>query len=58
LSATADVPFDWKKLASATRIDKMSYSVKGLTPGEAVITFRKGDKRAVVKVTVVVGGLN
>ena len=58
VAASKDVPFDWKAYVTVTRIDKMKFSVKGLAPGMAVITFKNGDKEAKVKVTVVVGGLN
>jgi hypothetical protein len=56
--ASKDLPFDWSKLCSVTRIDKTKFKVKGLAPGNAVITFKNSDRKAVVKVTVVVGGLN
>jgi hypothetical protein len=56
--ASKDVPFDWKSYVTVTRIDKNIFRVKGLAPGNAVLRFRNGDKEAVVKVTVVVGGLN
>lgn len=58
LAASKDVPFDWKSYVTVTQIDKMKFSVKGLAPGKAEIKFKNGDKEAVVKVTVVVGGLN
>jgi hypothetical protein len=58
VAASKDVPFDWKAYVTVTQIDKMKFSVKGLAPGKAVITFKNGDKEAMVKVTVVVGGLN
>ena len=56
--ASTNLPFDWKSYVTVTRIDKNKFRVKGLAPGNAVLRFRDGDKEAVVKVTVVVGGLN
>lgn len=40
------------------QVDKTKFKVRGIAPGDALITFKNGDKESVVKVTVVVGGLN
>ena len=45
-------------MVEIARVDKMKFNVKGLAPGNAVLTFRNGNREANVKVTVVVGGLN
>ncbi len=45
---------EFASVVELTRVDKMKFNVKGLAPGNAVLTFRNGDREAKVKVTVVV----
>jgi hypothetical protein len=49
---------EFASIVKLTQVDKTKFKVTGLAPGEAVLKFKNGDKEAVVKVTVVVGGLN
>jgi hypothetical protein len=49
---------EFASVVKVTQVDPKKFKVPGLAPGKAVLKFKCGDKEAVVKVTVVVGGLN
>jgi hypothetical protein len=40
-------------MVEITRMDKMKFKVKGLTPGNAVLKFRNGKNEATVQVRIV-----